>query len=205
MKMQKTAMALISLAAVLSWSGVPAVAQRGRSGGGGATPGGGPGAAGMHGGVIGSQTGQGTTHRPDIAQPGVGHPQTGQEGRERGQEGSQEGRRTGRAETRPDSGRRSASEHLAQNPKLSSKLGDLFPAGTNLQQQAAGFKNLGEFVSAAHVSHNLGIPFDQLRTRMATGKSLGDAIHELKPDADHKAEAKKAREQARKDLRESES
>lgn len=191
MKIGKTTMVLISLAAVWSWSSAPALAQRGRGAGGGIV---GPG---IHGGVPGSLPGQGPQH-PQIEHPGTDHPQVGQAGRERGQEG----RNTGSAETRPDTGRRSASEHLAENPKLSSKLQDLFPAGTNLQQQAAGFKNLGEFVSAAHVSHNLGIPFDQLRTRLTSGKSLGDAIHELKPAVDHQAEAKKARAQARKDLRE---
>ena len=204
--MQKAAMVLFSLVTVLCWSSVPALAQRGRSGGGGANPGGGMGASGTHGGMQGgmpgSQAGQGP-HHPEMEHPGTGGPQMGQEGRQRGQEGRQEGRMSGRSENRPDAGRRSMSEHLAQNPKLSSKLDNLFPAGANLQQEAAGFKNLGEFVSAAHVSHNLGIPFDQLRTRLATGKSLGDAIHDLKPDVNHKAEAKKAQEQAKKDLKES--
>ena len=181
MKIQKTAMVLISLAAVLSWSSVPAVAQRGRSGGGGgATPGGRP------------RTWVGTP--PFMPQPGVGDPLTG---------------RDERAGCRPaaihDMGWHSAAEHLAQNPKLSSKLAKLFAAGTNLQQEAAGFNNCCKFAAAAHVSHNLGIPFDQLRTRMASGESLGQAIHELKPAVDHEAEEKKASEQAEKDLRESES
>lgn len=196
MKLRTTAMALISLAAILSWSSAPALAQRGHGGGGGANPGGGMGAAGTHGaiqsGIPGSVPGQGQ-HRPDIEHPSTDHPQ-----------GRPEARTGGRPDDTHNAGRRSASERLADNPKLSGKLNDLFPAGTNLQQQAAGFKNLGEFVSAAHVSHNLGIPFEQLRTRIAGGQSLGDAIHELKPDVDRKAEAKKAREQARKDLRESE-
>ena len=206
MKMQKTAMVLISLVAVLSWTSVPVLAQRGRGSGGGANPGGGMGAPGMHGGMQGgmpgSQAGQGP-HRPEMEHPGTGRPPMGQEDRERGHEGNQEGRMSGHGESRPDAGRRSAAEHLAQNPKLSSKLNDLFPAGANLQQEAAGFKNLGEFVSAAHVSHNLGIPFDQLRTRIAGGQSLGDAIHDLKPDVDHRAEVKKAQAQAKKDLKES--
>jgi hypothetical protein len=37
---------------------------------------------------------------------------------------------------------------------------------------------------------------------MVNGQKLGDAIHELKPDVDHRAEERKAREQARKDLQE---
>lgn len=113
----------------------------------------------------------------------------------------------GRAGSHPEdgsmTGRRTVADHLAQNEKLSGKLGGLLPAGTNLQQSSAGFKNLGEFVSAAHVSHNLGIPFDQLRTRISSGKSLGDAIHELQPNVDQKAEVKKAKEQTKNDLKES--
>jgi hypothetical protein len=96
-------------------------------------------------------------------------------------------------------------DNLAQNTQLSTKMQGLLPSGTNLQQASAGFKNMGQFVSAVHVSHNLNIPFDQLKTKM-TGDhslSLGKAIHELKPDVDAKAEAKKAEHQASQDLKES--
>ena len=198
-KMKTATFFLITMALILSWSSIPALAQRGqgRGPGGGAPavgswPQGGPGASGSHGGTIGSQSGR-EPNRPDIGQRGTGRP-----------EARPDDHANTRADHRPDAGQRTPAEHLAANPKLSSKLEKFFPAGTNLQQEAAGFKNLGEFVAATHVSHNLGIPFDQLRTRMATGKSLGDAIHDLKPEVNHRAEEKKAREQARKDLREAE-
>ena len=100
------------------------------------------------------------------------------------------------------SGRHTVSEQITDNPKLSSRLESLLPAGTNLQQAAGGFKNLGGFVAATHVSHNLGIPLDQLKTVMTSGKSLGEAIHEFRPDVDHKAEAKKATDQAKKTMKE---
>src|SRR5512136_1599780 len=61
------------------------------------------------------------------------------------------------------SGPKTPSELLAHNTKLSSKLQSLLPPGTNLQTASQGFKNLGQFVAAVHVSHNLGIPFDQLK------------------------------------------
>ena len=99
---------------------------------------------------------------------------------------------------------KNVSDNLAHNAQLSSKMQGLLPSGTNLQQASAGFKNMGQFVSAVHVSHNLNIPFDQLKTKM-TGDhsvSLGKAIHELKPDVDAKAEAKKAEHQADQDLKE---
>ena len=76
-----------------------------------------------------------------------------------------------------------------------------------MQKASSGFKNLGQFVAAAHVSNNLGIPFDQLKSTMMgpPEKSLGDAIHQIKPDVNAKAEANKAKKQADKDMKESRS
>lgn len=95
-----------------------------------------------------------------------------------------------------------AGEILSQNTKLASKLQSLLPAGTNLQEAAAGFKNLGQFVAAVHVSQNLGIPFDQLKAKMVgpNSESLGKAVHDLRPDVKAKAEAKKANKQAEADI-----
>ncbi|MBI4443272.1 MAG: hypothetical protein HY649_07850 [Acidobacteria bacterium] len=94
-------------------------------------------------------------------------------------------------------------EQLERNEKLSSRLQGVLPEGTKLREAGNGFNNLGDFVAAAHVSHNLGIPFGDLKAKMAGGKNLGEAIHELRPEVDHNAAAKKAQEQARKDLQES--
>jgi hypothetical protein len=96
----------------------------------------------------------------------------------------------------------SVSERLSDNTKLSSKLQSLLPAGTNLQQASQGFKNLGQFVAAVHVSHNLGIPFDQLKAKMTgpPAESLGKAIEQLKPSANAKTEVKKANKQADQDI-----
>jgi len=102
-------------------------------------------------------------------------------------------------------GKPTASEMVTQNTHLASKLQGLLPAGSNVQQAAAGFSNPGEFVSAVHVSHNLGIPFDQLKAEVSSGKSLGAAIHDLNPQVNAKAEAKKANQQAKEDLKASRS
>lgn len=97
--------------------------------------------------------------------------------------------------------RKTTSQQLAQNPKLSARLEKLLP-GANLQEASSGFKNVGLFVAAAHVSNNLNIPFSQLKTTMIgpPEKSLGEAIHQINPDVDAKAEAKKAQKQAKKDM-----
>lgn len=94
---------------------------------------------------------------------------------------------------------------LERNAKLSSKLNGLLPPGTTAQQACSGFKNLGNCVAAIHVSHNLGIPFEDLKDRMTGSKpeKLGTAIHSLDPEVNAKAEATKARHQADADIDES--
>jgi hypothetical protein len=103
------------------------------------------------------------------------------------------------------SGPKSASDLLSQNTKLASKLQSLLPAGTDLTAASSGFKNLGQFVAAVHVSHNLGIPFDQLKATMIgpPKESLGQAIHILKPAANSNTETKKATQQATQDMNDS--
>ena len=109
------------------------------------------------------------------------------------------------------------------NTHLTSALGKsgvTLPSG-GLQTACAGFKNLGQCVAALHVSNNLKIGFDCLKADMlgqapsdaaacpsGTGSSkmsMGKAISTLQPNADAKAEAKKANKQASQDLSGSES
>jgi hypothetical protein len=96
---------------------------------------------------------------------------------------------------------RSVDDLLAQNTKLASQIKDL--TGTSAQQACRGFKNLGECVAAAHVSKNLGIGFDALRSKVtgSGAESLGKAIQDLKPEASASAEARKAQGQAKADIK----
>lgn len=106
----------------------------------------------------------------------------------------------GNAMGRSASHGRSVSDLLQDNAKLSSEIKEL--TGTDAQQACAGFKTLGDCVSAAHVSKNLGIPFDTLRAKL-TGSgalTLGKAIHELKPDADTRGALRTASKQTKEDL-----
>ena len=98
-----------------------------------------------------------------------------------------------------------AATRVAHNSALASRLQSLLPAGTNLQTAATGFKNLGQFVAAVHVSHNLKIPFDQLKAKMtgSNSESLGHAVQDLEPNLTHKtvkADVKTAERQAKQDL-----
>jgi hypothetical protein len=104
-------------------------------------------------------------------------------------------------------GPKTPGELLTQNKKLSDKLSALLrhqnPPVTDLQAASRGFKILAQFVAAVHISHNLDIPFDQLKTQAQTSGSYSEAIRVLRPDADAKAEIKKAAEQYIDYMRES--
>ena len=170
-----------ALALVIAGSSVSLHAQRGNAGGHGrpATTGN----AGQH----GRPATPGTTAGRTAHQPDADHAKDTDRGKT----------------TTGTTGRPTVSDQLSRNTNLSSRLQALFPAGTDLQKQAAGFRNLGQFVAAAHVSHNLDIPFDQLKAKM-TGdhpESLGKAIQDLKPAANAKTEADKAEKEADTDVK----
>jgi hypothetical protein len=105
-------------------------------------------------------------------------------------------------------------QQLSKNTKLAGTIKTL--TGLDAQTACDGFKNLGQCVAAAHVSHNLKISFDCLKSDMigtaptttgcpdgtGSGKmSLGKSIQTLKPDADSKSESKKGQQEADQDLK----
>ena len=101
----------------------------------------------------------------------------------------------------------SPSDVLSHNTAIAGKIKTL--TGEDAQTACSGFKNIGQCVAAAHLAKNLHIPggFDALKAKV-TGSgavSLGKAIEGFAPDADAKAEAKKANKQASDDLKESNS
>src|SRR5260370_980187 len=106
-------------------------------------------------------------------------------------------------------GQKTPSQLLQQNKNLSSKLNAILAkqglTTTEIQQAPNGFKNLGQFVAAVHVSQNLGISFTALKTDISKGDSLGQAIHAIKPDVDSQAESKKGLKQANADIKDSQS
>ncbi|HVS88562.1 MAG TPA: hypothetical protein VHF01_10135 [Candidatus Acidoferrum sp.] len=95
----------------------------------------------------------------------------------------------------------------------------LLPANTDLKSACDTFKNLDGCVAALHVSHNLGVEFNCLKSDLTgvqtsadmsgckgtagtKAMSLDSAIRALKPEANAKAEAKNAVKQAHDDLKE---
>jgi hypothetical protein len=101
-------------------------------------------------------------------------------------------------------------EKLMTKPNQLAKLKAVLPAGTDINDATAGFKNFGQLNAAVNVSQNLGIDFTDLKAAM-TGitidgdktnqptKSLGQAIQQFKPGVDADAEAAAATTQASKE------
>ena len=111
----------------------------------------------------------------------------------------------------------SVSDILSKNPAIGDKIQSL--TGMPASQACTGFKNLGQCVAAAHVSKNLRITFDCLRSDItgtaplstsncpagtgAKSVSLGKSIQTLDPHADSKSESKKGQTEAQQDLKDS--
>jgi hypothetical protein len=94
------------------------------------------------------------------------------------------------------SGKPSPADMIDRNTKLSDNLKADLPEGSDLKTEAEGFKNLGHFVAAVHVSKNLDVSFADLKAKMMAGDSLGQAIHALKPEVDSTKVADDALKQA---------
>ena len=144
-----------------------------------------------------AQRGQGQVHgKPPATTPGTGAGKPSGTPPTQGDRGAGKAR-SGNAGTKP-----TVSQLVIQNTNLSSRLRALLP-GTDLQAASGGFSTLGQFVATAHVSHNLDIPFDQLKAKVTgpNAEGLGRAIHELKPPVDASAEAKKAEKSADADIK----
>jgi hypothetical protein len=187
--MNKLFLLVATLAVVFCLGDASLFAQRGGGGHGGGGGASGQGAGGGAGGVGG---GSGAGGGSGIGGRGSGGG-TGSRSNSVGRAGNSSG---------SSLGKQSPTDILSKTPQLSSRLQSLLPAGTNLTQAASGFKNLGLFIAAVHVSHNLGISFSDLKAKMIAGDNLGKAIQTLDPNVNAKAEAKKANKQSKSDLNE---
>lgn len=159
-------------------------------------------AAGNGGGGGGGGGGHGGDHSSDR---GSEHSSAGKSEQRGGSDDAKGAHDKHHAGTDKDSakGKRTAADQLAAHPKLADRLAQLTgKTPAELQAAAAGFKNFGQFTAAAHVSHNLGLSFDDLKAEMnKDGGSLGKAIKTLSPKSNPDAEETKANKQAQDDLK----
>lgn len=95
----------------------------------------------------------------------------------------------------------SATAQSSASTAQSTRLAAIVPSGMSAQEACTGFRSVEECAATLHVSQNLSIPFPDLKSKVTGGAKLGAAIHQLKPDANVKAELRKAEEQARSDTR----
>jgi hypothetical protein len=138
-----------------------------------------------------AQRGQGTMHgHPPSNVPASGKPSDTGHGHHESDEGH------------GSQGKPTVGDLLTRNTNLAAQLQKLLP-GVDLKTAASGFKNLGQFVAAAHVSHNLDISFDALKAKMtgSNAESLGKAIHELKPDVNSEKTADEATQEAKEQIK----
>jgi hypothetical protein len=90
---------------------------------------------------------------------------------------------------------------LPKNARLVEKLQNLLPKGTDMNEAATDFRNQGQFVAAVHVSNNLKIKFEDLKSHMIDdGLTLGQAVHKLRPGVDAEQATAAATAQANTDL-----
>jgi hypothetical protein len=80
-------------------------------------------------------------------------------------------------------------------------LAALLPHGMSQQEAYEGIKTTNECAAMLHAAQNLNIPFADLKSQIAAGQQLEGAIHAIKPDVDAAAEARRAEQQARSDLK----
>ena len=89
-------------------------------------------------------------------------------------------------------------QKVQSHTQLANKLQSRLGPHVNVVNAASGFRNLGQFVAAVNVSHNLGIPFTQLKRDMVQEHmSLGQSIQDLRPRANSEREVQRAQTQTR--------
>ena len=114
-------------------------------------------------------------------------------------EQSAQAEQAARAQSMPQAEQQSAPQQEGPSSP-STHLAALVPAGMSTEEACTGFKSVKDCAASLHASQNLNIPFADLKTKVTGGQGLGAAIHALKPDANARAEVKKAEGQAQDDV-----
>jgi hypothetical protein len=89
----------------------------------------------------------------------------------------------------------------ASDARLHDKLKPLLNRGARMEIASDGFRSGEEFAMVAHAARNTNVPFMVLKHRVVTEqRSLEDALRDIKPEIDARAEAQRAREAAKSDM-----
>lgn len=94
-----------------------------------------------------------------------------------------------------------ASKVPASEPRLHDRLKPVLNSGARMTVAAEGFQTGEEFATVAHAARNTHVPFMVLKHRVVTERrSLEDALRDIKPEVDAKAEVARARAAAKSDV-----
>jgi hypothetical protein len=89
----------------------------------------------------------------------------------------------------------------ASEPRLHARLKPVLNPGARMAVAADGFRSAEEFAAVAHAARNTNVPFMVLKHRVVDeGRTLEDALRDLKPDVDAKAEVARAQAAAKSDV-----
>jgi hypothetical protein len=80
------------------------------------------------------------------------------------------------------------------------RLAAILPQGMSPQEACNGFKSSRECAATVHAAHNLNVSFTDLKSKVAGGERLEEAIHDLKPDVNAKSQAQRAEQQAHSEM-----
>ena len=92
-------------------------------------------------------------------------------------------------------------EKIGHFKPLAEHVSKKLPQGADLRESASGFRTLGDFVTAVHVSSELKIPFNDVKARMMNGGNLYTAVATLRPDIDSGIAVRNARASTHEALR----
>ena len=89
----------------------------------------------------------------------------------------------------------------ASEPRLHARLKPVLNSGARMAIAAEGFRSGEEFATVAHAARNTNVPFMVLKHRVVDeGRTLEDALRDVKPDVDAKAEVARAQAAAKSDV-----
>ena len=104
----------------------------------------------------------------------------------------------------PASARPSAAANAAvpaSEPRLHARLKPVLNRGARMAVASEGFRSAEEFAAVAHAARNTNVPFMVLKHRVVNeGRTLEQALQDVKPDVDAKAEVARARAAAKSDV-----
>src|SRR5262245_44378068 len=93
------------------------------------------------------------------------------------------------------------SKVAATEPRLHERLKPVLNRGAQMTVAAEGFRNGEEFAAVAHAARNTNVPFMVLKQRVVNeGRTLEQALHDVKPEVDAKAEVARAQAAAKSDV-----